>query len=148
MRKIASFDKKRRQPIGTPFTVSHRIKTLSPKEGFVNEMRCDFNFFACYRQYQVSIHAPLRERQHGEQIEKQRAVSIHAPVKERQHVRACRSAKTGFNSRSREGATAESFVFYGTWDVSIHAPVRERQRGAAFRVRMACFNSRSREGAT
>ena len=53
----------------------------------------------------VSIHAPVRERPNSFAFSKSKSVSIHAPVRERQIKHHFDQLKTGFNSRSREGAT-------------------------------------------
>ena len=55
---------------------------------------------------------------------------------------------TGFNSRSRKGATNNIITMSENGDVSIHAPARER-RDRCDKCRLClCFNSRSRKGAT
>ena len=61
----------------------------------------------------VSIHAPVY-------------VSIHAPVRVRRLIKMSEPDKTGFNSRTREGATADFNCSSSKDEVSIHAPVRVR----------------------
>ena len=120
----------------------------------------------------VSIHAPVRERRYREfRPDAILSVSIHAPVRERRSrkrrlfriisgfnsrsregatlCRAPTAQAVGFNSRSREGATSRlrsSTVVLRT--VSIHAPVRERPLRRLPPSDSLRFNSRSREGAT
>ena len=53
-----------------------------------------------------------------------------------------------FNSRTREGATAEEAVKAKQLAVSIHAPVRVRPMLKTGKAVFFCFNSRTREGAT
>ena len=55
---------------------------------------------------------------------------------------------TGFNSRSRKGATKHSDKLPEALEVSIHAPVRERRLLDLEIWMMLGFNSRSRKGAT
>ena len=55
-------------------------------------------------------------------------VSIHAPVKERRKGGVAFVARSGFNSRSREGATYTRVLGYLRKKVSIHAPVKERRK--------------------
>ena len=97
-------------------------------------------------------------------------VSIHAPVKVRRIIalwlfdtlafqfthpwrcdlrHGCLSCwLSGFNSRTREGATglANKPTFW--FVVSIHAPVKVRPLPKGKRLFYLCFNSRTREGAT
>ena len=53
-------------------------------------------------------------------------VSIHAPVKVRLFTGSQKDVLKGFNSRTREGATAQDGETYGDFVVSIHAPVKVR----------------------
>ena len=53
----------------------------------------------------VSIHAPVRERLQSSADLLVAVVSIHAPVRERLARTLNTGANSGFNSRSREGAT-------------------------------------------
>ena len=54
----------------------------------------------------VSIHAPVRERRaEAEALRRMNIVSIHAPVRERRKSKSDCGSSSGFNSRSREGAT-------------------------------------------
>ena len=55
-------------------------------------------------------------------------VSIHAPVKVRLHSVLGVCSIISFNSRTREGATTDSFNFYLSHLVSIHAPVKVRRQ--------------------
>ena len=76
-------------------------------------------------------------------------VSIHAPVKERLNIIIVVVWKSGFNSRSREGATTDFTLFSVRREVSIHAPVKERLNRVGQLLHVySSFNSRSREGAT
>ena len=75
----------------------------------------------------VSIHAPVRERQLCSPSAHVLIVSIHAPVRERQLSIAFTNSWSGFNSRSREGATLIKAKLKRVFGVSIHAPVRERR---------------------
>ena len=61
-------------------------------------------------------------------------VSIHAPVKVRLRPNAYFKRKFGFNSRTREGATAVIPETIGVARVSIHAPVKVRRYCAGCRV--------------
>gem|GEM_PF-4527774 len=75
-------------------------------------------------------------------------VSIHAPVRERQRAKKIRLTFSGFNSRSREGAT--NCLCVAPVPVSFNSRSRE---GATqmIAINIICtqsFNSRSREGAT
>ncbi len=78
--------------------------------------------------YDVSIHAPVRERHviHTGQVYPA-VVSIHAPVRERHELQR---------------------VVLRAHGVSIHAPVRERHCAPPWPILAIRFNSRSREGAT
>ena len=99
--------------------------------------------------YTVSIHAPVRER-HGASVRiiAGSVVSIHAPVRERRHFQSTEKTTSGFNSRSREGATNLS-VSHTTL---ICFNSRSREGATRRTTRLLCarrrFNSRSREGAT
>ena len=53
----------------------------------------------------VSIHAPVRERHHGNALFSDKRVSIHAPVRERPIMLSTAATIASFNSRSRERAT-------------------------------------------
>ena len=71
------------------------------------------NAYQTLEQRRVSIHAPVKERLEELYTHSQgSSVSIHAPVKERL-FRYIKSEKWRcFNSRSREGATADSITLY------------------------------------
>ena len=75
----------------------------------------------------VSIHAPARERLNKAGESSLVCVSIHAPARERPCINLRADMCTGFNPRSREGAT-------GRTDGGSNGST--------------CFNPRSREGAT
>ena len=55
---------------------------------------------------------------------------------------------SGFNSRTREGATDLEHLDELLQSVSIHAPVRVRRRNSSSVFWKSSFNSRTREGAT
>ena len=75
----------------------------------------------------VSIHAPVRVRQHLIQFLLFHVVSIHAPVRVRPITSGGVFKAIRFNSRTREGATSVRSIFA---------------------ILFRCFNSRTREGAT
>jgi len=62
----------------------------------------------------VSIHAPVKERRACSTAKlPPTCVSIHAPVKERRDLKQLRSeVESGFNPRSREGATVDAIELY------------------------------------
>jgi len=68
-------------------------------------------------------------------FEKPTYVSIHAPVEERPFCNASKLKKTGFNSRSHEGATITDAVEILVFHVSIHAPLRERPSQSSQSIR-------------
>ena len=106
-------------------------------------------FVILYQAFDVSIHAPVKERHITEYPDLGgEKVSIHAPVKER-HIEADLQAENlGFNPRSREGATIPTGLFSISSFVSIHAPVKERLIIQTISRQRKSFNPRSREGAT
>ena len=55
---------------------------------------------------------------------------------------------SGFNSRTREGATKNGRTEPARNRVSIHAPVRVRRMESGNQLLATSFNSRTREGAT
>ena len=70
----------------------------------------------------VSIHAPVRERRDFKlQDFVDSKVSIHAPVRERRRNKKSGLPHSGFNSRSRKGATTPVKQEYFEGAVSIHA---------------------------
>ena len=76
----------------------------------------------------VSIHAPVRMRLYEHSYGSRLNVSIHAPVRMRPATASPYLFTTGFNSRTREDATAIRRVIKTHEEVSIHAPVRMRQK--------------------
>ena len=75
-------------------------------------------------------------------------VSIHAPVRVRLEQGADGVIISGFNPRTREGATVSIASFFWRSCVSIHAPVRVRPGERHNAVSVERFNPRTREGAT
>ena len=77
--------------------------------------------------YQISIHAPSRERLTVEFYNRENAyISIHAPSRERLDDVMFLDAKGNFNPRSLAGATQLRFQQIRLIFISIHAPSRER----------------------
>ena len=79
----------------------------------------------------VSIHAPVKVRlEYDPKTQTLSGVSIHAPVKVRREKSLLPSPPLGFNSRTREGATQISLIYWKKTFVSIHAPVKVRHMNA------------------
>ena len=80
-----------------------------------------------YRNLQISIHAPLRERHSFAAADfPQRCISIHAPLRERPDVDIVRMAVGRFQSTLPYGSDSYKAVRGVDSFISIHAPLRER----------------------